>query len=590
MSAVKLTGFSGITPRTAERLLSDMAAQVAENVILSSGELRPAHAPSLVFPVAGRPASAYRAVHGGGEKWRVWDADVDVAKAPLSADVDPRYYWTGDGCPKYAPFSVFGNTQYALGIPSPAVKLSISSAGGSQSVISRTYCYTFYQPATGEESGPSPSADIGAGRPDGTWTLSGFSAAPANDRDAPYNTAGLKQRLYRTSGTAATFQLVNERDASTADWSDAYSDLAILGDDLISSGWEIPPVDLAGIIALPNGCLVGFHANELCYCEPYQPHAWPLSYRFQTESPIVGIAAVGSTVIVATQTKPYIADGQTPDVAAIDSIGDVWPCVSKRSVVSIGDGVLFATKHGMAYVGQAGASMWTQSLFTLEEWEPLNPAFMVAAATSGKVFISCRPADEAPKILVIQPGESAILTTLSLDTSEIFTVPMDGRLYVIDQGVRVLDDKTDSRLVFDWLSKEIEFLDPCNLGAAKVDFVNTLSDADNAANEAHYTADITYNVGVINSGIGLGALGEDAYGEVPIAGDALIIPTTKAFDQLTFKLYSGGVEVFSQRIVSRDAFRLPAGYKSDFVSMRLTGNVRVKSVKAAETMLGLKQL
>ncbi len=60
---------------------------------------------------------------------------------------------------------------------------------------------------------------------------------------------------------------------------------------------------------------------------------------------------------------------------------------------------------------------------------------------------------------------------------------------------------------------------------------------------------------------------------------------------LTFTLYCDGVAVFSRTLVNdQSAFRLPAGFRTANVAVGLSGAVRVKSVKLAETMQGLKAL
>ena len=48
-SAVNLTSFSGLVPRTTARLLNDNQAQVASSANLTSGELRPRYAALPVF-------------------------------------------------------------------------------------------------------------------------------------------------------------------------------------------------------------------------------------------------------------------------------------------------------------------------------------------------------------------------------------------------------------------------------------------------------------------------------------------------------------------------------------------------------------
>lgn len=594
MAAQKITAFLGILPRTAERLLPDMAAQVAENVNLTSGEIRPTRLPYVthVPAVLGQKQAAYRAEYLSSEKWRTWDKDIDIIRGPLSPDVEPRYYWTGEAEPRYATFTAFGTTDYALGIPNPTTQSTVSATGGSSiTTISRSYCYTFYQPATGEESGPSKPSDIVSNKLDATWTVTGFSNTPANDRSVAYNTGGLKQRLYRTTGTTGSWQLVAERAISTANWTDNLTDAQILGDDLLTSGWEPPPAGLKGVIVLPNGAAVGFVGNQILYSEPYQCHTFPKAYRYQVESDIVGIAAYGTTVVACTKTRPFIADGVTPDTVTVQSAGDVWPCFSKRSVCSVGDGVVFATRHGLAYIGQAGTDIFTKGLFTVDEWTPLSPASMVVKMAEGRVYVSFLPEGGATRqLLRLDLAEAAQLASHSGDCNTIYVDPLNGKLYLVSDRVSLFDGTFGTRNTYVWKSKQIEMPDRINFGAAIIEWEGTMSTTEVQAAYALFISDQVGNQGTINAAVAVGAFGQSAFNVDPVNGAFGIAAPRSPEEFLEYTLLDHDSPVCSLRVISGQAFRLPAGYKTDVVTHQLVGNVRVRYVKVAETMMGLKQV
>ena len=592
MSGHKITGFLGVIPRTAERLLPDMAAQICENAILSSGEIRPMRKPyqAYVPPVVAQMFAAYRAFDGTTEKWRTWQVDVDVVKAAISPDVEQRYYWTGDGCPRYATFTNFGATDWALGLPAPTTVLTVTPSGGSGATVSRFYVYTLINDK-GEESGPNTVSALTSGNVDGTWTISGFSAAPTNDRVIAYNQTGLKQRLYRTAGDNAAFQLVAERAASAANWADTTTDATMLGDDMMSDGWAPPPVALKGLISLPNGALAGFYKNQLCFSEPYQPHTWPTAYRFQCESDIVGIAAYGTTVVACTKTRPYVADGVEPSSVTLQAVSEVWPCLSKGSVCSVGDGVVFATKHGQAYVGMQGSSIMTRDIFTVEEWAPMDPATMNTRVANGRLYIRYKAATSAQaQLLRIDRGEAAQVTVLTADCNALYVDPLNGELYVISKEVYLHDSLYGSRNVFVWRSKEIELQQPLNLGAGLIEWVGTMSETEIQSAYALRQLDINTNQATIDALVAVGAFNQIGFNTDPVNGAFGIINPRAVEEYVTYSLLDHGVPVASVDVLPGRPFRLPAGYKTDVVAHQLTGNVRVKYLKVAETMDGLRQV
>lgn len=651
MSGIRIVPFLGMLPRSAERLLGDGAAVDATNVNLSSGEIRPLKQPLLVHTpaVSGPWLAVYRAEHKGAQVWLAWDADVDIVRAPLPPAVEPRYYWTGDGPMRFARFSDLPGAGFSVGVPRPLSAPSAFVSGGVGIDVTRVYAYTFYS-ALEEEGGDSPASALITGKVDGSWTISGMDALPANTgtgtathlssvttftntgnhwmrvgdevvmggqtlvvsavtsnsvfkvpgnlsgattwtRQAPWRTTGMKRRLYRSAGSSGKFQLVHD-DVGTS-YTDTKTDIQILGDELISQSWEPPPPRLQGLIVLPNGSLSGFYDNQLCYSEPYQPHAWPIDYQRATDHEIVGIQSYSTTVVAATAGTPYVASGIEPASVTLETVDKVWPCLSKRSMVSMGDGVLYATSHGMAYVGMGGANIWTESFFTRTEWEPLVPQSMVSAVSHGRVYVSWIGEDGGKGVMVFAPAEENFgLTLLNAVPDEMYSDPRNGKLYLVDaDGISQFDAGVGSRINFSWKSKEYHLPTPLNLGAAKVDFVGEMTDEDYTFALAAYQLALTLNNALVAGYAGVGALHA-----LPVNGGLLngssirnIAPVDAA--GLTFTLYCDDVAVFSRTLVANQAaFKLPAGFKTDNVAVGLTGSIRVKSVKLAESMQGLKAL
>lgn len=657
MPGIRIGPFYGSAPRTAERLLGDNLAVKAANLILTSGEVRPIREPELVnIPVSARPwISVYRAARGEDEKWLAWNRDVDIVRAPLAASVEPRFYWTGDGEPRYAKFTGLPNTFFSLGIPKPQVKPTVVPSGGTGIDVTRFYVYTFFS-ELGEESAPSPLSTIATGKVDATWAISGmdnfpassgsgtaahaagvttftntglhwlrageeiviagtkvvvsntpsptvftvpgnFAGATAWSRVAPWNTSNMKRRLYRSAGTAAMFQLVSDNVPTS--YNDTLTDAQILGDELISLGWELPPVNLKGLIDLPNGSLVGFFDNQVCYSEPFQPHAWPTAFRRGTTFDVVGLGSYGTTVVACTKSDPFICEGSEPAVVTAESANQVWPCLSKRSVISVGDGVMFATTYGMAYIGRTGSEIWTRSLFTRYEWNPLQPHTMVAAKAEGRIFVRYESDTGAKGMLVFDQENPQIgLTMLSLYPDEIYSDRVNGQFYLVNEdGIKRYDAASGERVNYEWLSREYTFQKPVNFGACKVDFVSEQTQDDVAADKAEFDLLAQSNQLLLGTYRGFGGINGSPLSRCLLNGSNLQNISPPGVSASTITLYAKSAQNKDLRVVdSRQLidderpFKLKAGFKADVWQIGITGTLRIKSVKVAETIRALENI
>lgn len=237
----------------------------------------------------------------------------------------------------------------------------------------RSYVYT-YLTAYAEESPPSP-ATVVTGWSNGTWTVDLFTPPP----DQMGVTRDITQiRLYRSvtaTAGATTYFWVADLPVTTAVYSDVITDDVVATNfQLLSQLWTPPPEDLQGIIAMPNGMAVGFRANEIWFCEPYRPHAWPASYTLTTEYPIVGLGVSGNSVVACTSGAPYVATGTAPASMSATKTQISEPCHSRGSIWGNTDGVYYASPNGLILVSQYGAVTNTSELWiTREKWQQLTP-------------------------------------------------------------------------------------------------------------------------------------------------------------------------------------------------------------------------
>lgn len=381
---LNMRGFLGLMPKLSPELLPESAATVAENCFLENGDVQPMRSAELIYTSAKveDQISLYYASDSSGSAWFTWSTDVNVAREQFGTEY--RYYWTGDGAPKMATIAMAttgGGNDYPassrdLGIVAPTAAATVTpSATGTGTTISRYYAYTFYSDMN--EEGPiSPLSALVTGKDDDTWALSGMTANPAN----------CTKRIYRSEGTAAQFQLVAEGVTGTT-YNDTLATVDIPGDELISSDWSAPPANLKGLIRHPCGSMVGFDGTKLLFSEIRQPHAWPAGYAMNTEYDIVGIAMAGTAIVVATTSLPYLCIGNEPGAMQLVPGGEPIPCVSKRSVISMGDRVAYSSPVGAVSVSENGVELITKEIYDYLQWQQMRPDNMVFAYSNGKLHI-----------------------------------------------------------------------------------------------------------------------------------------------------------------------------------------------------------
>jgi len=269
-------------------------------------------------------------------------------------------------------------TQYQTNYSDYHVQASGSTNAQIQNVAT-SYVFTLVNDL-GEESAPSP-ASATILRPDGVSVTVTTSVSVPTGISIDY---GIEtKRIYRavTGPTGSIFRFVAEIPLAQADYIDTLTD-AQLGESLESEGWALPPDDLRGILALPNGIMVGFRLNQLCFSAQNRPHAWPPAFRLTTDTDIVAIGAIDTAVIIGTHTFPYVAQGQSPADYAAAKLEVPQACVSKRGLSYVaGFGVVFPSPDGlMGIAGVAAPANLTKGIFTRKQWQALQPESMLGVS------------------------------------------------------------------------------------------------------------------------------------------------------------------------------------------------------------------
>ena len=273
----------------------------------------------------------------------------------------------------------------------------------------RTYRYT-YVSALGEEGPPSPVSQVVKTLDGDVIELTGFEAPPTDNYDIT------QIRLYRTSSTIAgtEYQFVKEFDVATST-TEAVKQ-SNLGEIISTTTWDAPPEGMQGIVAMPNGMMVGFVGRTIHMSEPYFPHAYPPEYDQAVDYEIVGLAAFGNSVVVLTEGFPYVLTGSHPRNVNIRPYKIKQACVSAESIAADKDRVIYASPDGLVEIGVNGAKIITEPYVLKKEWASYSPTTMVGEFHDGKYFGFFDGADNVPQA----PSSVAVTGTLA-DEADVVT-------------------------------------------------------------------------------------------------------------------------------------------------------------------------
>ena len=142
-----------------------------------------------------------------------------------------------------------------------------------------------------------------------------------------------------------------------------------LAETLVSTLWDPPPAELAGLTLLPNGVFAGYVGSTIHLSEPFFPHAWPQDYAVSVEQPIVAMLASGTTLAVLTEGQPYLLSGTDPASMALRAVPLAQGCRHCRGVAPWLFGVGFPTPDGLALLGPEAARLVTTDLYDRQSWQ-----------------------------------------------------------------------------------------------------------------------------------------------------------------------------------------------------------------------------
>lgn len=619
---ITIQSFSGAIPRIGSRLLDPNQATTARNAKFWSGELRPLLEDKAVVEIEPATGTAFQTLYRYDHPTLdpIWLRNLEqlsITKGPVLADTKNRVYFSGLDVPRVTNSDLIladetaftTSNSYPLSVPKPTETAEMVVSGtGSGQAEARAYVYTYARQWDTEkldESAPSSPAQTVGGdltvdvENDQTVTLSNLGDTTRTD---------LTHMIIYRSNTGSTtssynkvikFNLADARAGSVANVTyDDVNDLFTFTDDvltedlsgeLVSQDWDVPLDELQGIVSLNNGILVGYTGNDLYMSYPFQPHAWPASYRKTVDYPITGIGHFGNTVVILTEAFPHLLTVSTPESAALTPINEVAPCVSSRSIVNAGDAVYYASTVGIVRVSSSGVNLVTQALYSKEEWQALNPESMHSALYEGRYYTFYTLEDGSSDSLVIDFVEgNAGVSTISGYYETYYVEPEENKLYYIKRRtdstryVWELEGDSAAHRSYTWMSKKfIVPTGPVNLAAARV--LGELPYKDPWINEQEEIED---NNSIFEDKELEGELNQATVNEITLGGDKLTNLYAKYSDAsaVSFKLYADGSLIHTEEVTVNQAFRLPAGIVGTEYQCEISGNLNVFRVDLATSM------
>lgn len=530
-------------------LLDVKMANFAQNTKVIYGDLRPWKQPLSITPLVknGTIKTIYRFGENESDEtkyWFTWTGDVDVVRAPLDNDTTERTYYTGDVYPKVTNYvrALTGGTAYPvnyyrLGVPPPDLQAMYAWVEGeaqAEALPSSVAYVITYVSSEGEESAPSNATNVVDYALGQTVTLSNI---PVGAFRSPYQTWDnvdvATKRIYRSnSGSTGTdFQFVAEIPLSQT----TYTDTAAAEDlqEVVQTwDWLPPPETMRGMKLMANGIGIGFSGNSLYPSEPFVLYAYPTAYRISTEYPIVGLGVFGQSLFVGTKGHPYVIMGADPQSLTMVKLEAKQACVSKRSIVEMGGGVIYASPDGLVRVDASGLQIVSNAVLSRDDWQSYNPESIFGVELDNRYYAFYEN-DTEQGCLVFDFGSPTTFHKLDMHATAGYNDRIRDAMYLAYNGNVQKFDYGSQNMTFRWKSKTFRMPMQLNLGAAK--------------------------------------LGADAY-------------------PVTLKVYVDGQDTpkYTMAIPDERDFKLPGGFKSDKWAFEIQSSNKVNYLIVSDNVKGIR--
>jgi len=388
MPAFTQTHFYGMAPRSGFRVRKPGYAELALDVDLQHGDIRPIRTNLLVSTETGRSLYKHDCC------FLTFGNCVSVA----DAGCNNRLFITGDNSyPESATVNADCSlTRTRLGMPclfdAPIAQVASATDIGTNH-SARSYIYV-YRNSYGELSGPSFPSDIVYAKDGEAVIVNGFLSQAVDYgivsiliyRVETGNDLG--NEAQNTPNSVPLF--VAEIPVAQGSYIDTVKAID-LGDGIETEDFQPPPAGLQGIGRVKDyNLLFGFAGNQVHFSEINHVHNWPDDNVITLDDEVKAITEVDGTIYVSTKGAPYSISVNVGQDGARD--------VFKHKVAHrhIGDSKAFTTiPNGMVYVSEVGLillsgksvpSIITDGYFAATDWQQLQPHSMRLQYWNGNIY------------------------------------------------------------------------------------------------------------------------------------------------------------------------------------------------------------
>ena len=183
-----------------------------------------------------------------------------------------------------------------------------------------------------------------------------------------------------------------------------------IGEPLVTMNYDPPRRGMKGLGVTDDGVGYGYIGKTICLSEPYTLYAFPRFYELSSQHTIMGVGHYDNTIVVATKGNPMLVSGSDPESMGVLSLPLHEGCVSPRSMVNLNHGCMYASNNGLVLVTTNSAKLLTESAFSTEDWQSINPSSIHATAyKNGYLFFWSNGYKKGSGYIDLNNGSSGVM-------------------------------------------------------------------------------------------------------------------------------------------------------------------------------------